>query len=183
MIVYQLSHFFIQLLGSCGKIEEGNQSDACLQQSDAEELKKDLLKISLWNHPNQLSEEMVRCMRNIFLCLSESSDFSSKASSSECLPSQSSPMGRPSPSLTSFSDSSFIPSTLRNPSSGTCKNYGILDQMDAFDPYGVNCKVNRRDTGCYSQAAEVSWMSVGKEQLEYASEALKGYRYDGQLIS
>lgn len=171
-----ISPFSLQLLGSCSKIEEGKQSDACLQPSDAEELKKDLLKINLWDHPNLLSEQMVKCMRKIFLCLSESSDISSKASSSECLPSQSSPVGQLSPSLTSLSDSSFIPSKIQNPSSWTRKICGLLSQVDTFDPYGVNGKLNWRDIGCYSLASEVSWMSVGQEQLEYASEALKGYR-------
>ena len=144
------------------------------------ELQKDLLETNLWNHPNQLSEEMVKCMRNIFLCLSESSDISSKASSSEYLPSQSSPVDQLSFSFTSFSDSSLRPQTFCNPSTGTYKFDEIMDQVDTFDPYGVNGKVNWRNIGSYSLAAEVTWMSVGKAQLEYAAEALKGYRYDAQ---
>lgn len=58
-----------------------------------------------------------------------------------------------------------------------------MDQVDGFDPYGVNGKVQSRNIGTYRLAAEVSWMSVGKAELEYASEALKGYRYDVLLTS
>ncbi|CAL9056703.1 uncharacterized protein LOC103989533 [Musa acuminata AAA Group] len=171
-----------QFIDHCDRVEEGNKIDACLQESNAVELKKDLLETNLWNDPNQLSEEMVKCMRNIFLCLSESSDISSKASSSEYLPSQSSPVDQLSFSFTSFSDSSLRPQTFCNPSTGTYKFDEIMDQVDTFDPYGVNDKVNWRNIGSYSLAAEVTWMSVGKAQLEYAAEALKGYRYlVGQL--
>ncbi|WOK92082.1 hypothetical protein Cni_G00773 [Canna indica] len=166
-----------ELLGSCSKVQEEIGMDTCFQQSDAEELKNDLLDTNPWNHPNHLSEEMVRCMRNIFLRLSESSDISSKASSSEYLPSPSSPVGRLSSTFTSFSDSSFIPSNSQNPSTGTHENHEVVDPVDAFDPYGVNGKVNWRNIGCYSLASEVSWMSVGKAQLEYAADALKGYRF------
>ncbi|URE42912.1 hypothetical protein MUK42_25437 [Musa troglodytarum] len=167
-----------ELLGSCNRVDEGNKMDVCLQQSDAVELKKDLLQTNLCNNPNQLSEEMVRCMRNIFLCLSESSDRCSKASSSDCFPSQSSPNDqRSSSSFTSFSDSSLIASPFRNPLNGTHQTDEVIDQVDVFDPYGVNGKVQSRNIGRYRLAAEVSWMSVGKAELEYASEALKGYRF------
>jgi hypothetical protein len=53
----------------------------------------------------------------------------------------------------------------------------MMNQARNLDPYKVNGKENRRDIGNYSSAAEVSWMSVGKEQLEYASEALKKFRF------
>jgi hypothetical protein len=33
------------------------------------------------------------------------------------------------------------------------------------------------DIGNYGLATEVSWMSVGKKQLEYASGALRKFRY------
>ncbi|THU52774.1 hypothetical protein C4D60_Mb10t07480 [Musa balbisiana] len=167
-----------ELLGPCNRVDEGNKMDVCLRQSDAAELKKDLLQRNLCNNPNQLSEEMVRCMRNIFLCLSESSDRYSKASSSDCLPSQSSPNDQRSfSSFTSFSDSSLISSPFRNPLNGTHQIDEIMDQVDGFDPYGVNGKVQSRNIGTYRLAAEVSWMSVGKAELEYASEALKVYKF------
>jgi hypothetical protein len=53
----------------------------------------------------------------------------------------------------------------------------MMNQARNLDPYKVNGKETRRDIGNYSSAAEVSWMSVGKEQLEYASEALKKFRF------
>lgn len=114
-------------------------------------------KRNLWTNPNQLSEEMVSCMRNIFLCLSESSK----------LPS--SPEGQ-----LSLSDSSAVPSMQRSTSVDSSQSE---DKSKDFDPYKVNKgKVNFRDIGSYRSATEVSWMSVGKEQLEYASDALMKFR-------
>ncbi|XP_078176191.1 uncharacterized protein LOC144569613 isoform X4 [Carex rostrata] len=114
-------------------------------------------KRNLWANPNQLSEEMVSCMRNIFLCLSESSK----------LPS--SPEGQ-----LSLSDSSAVPSMQRSTSVDSSQSE---DKAKDFDPYKVNKgKVNFRDIGSYRSATEVSWMSVGKEQLEYASDALMKFR-------
>ncbi|XP_042377114.1 uncharacterized protein LOC121970444 isoform X1 [Zingiber officinale] len=162
-----------ELLRSSNEVEEGKRLVACLQQSDAVEL-KDSVRTNLWNNPNKLSEEMVRCMRDIFLCLSEPSDTSSKASSSECLPYQPSPVSQPSPLMAS-SDSSFITSSSQNVSTDTRLSNEIVE-VDRFDPYGVNGKIKWRNIGCYSMAMEVSWMSVGKAQLEYAAEALKVYR-------
>lgn len=140
---------------------------------------KDSVSTDLWNNPNKLSEEMVRCMRDIFLCLSEPSDTASKASSSECFPYQPSPVNQPSPLMAS-SDSSFITSSSQNVSTDTRLSNEIVE-VDRFDPYGVNGKIKWRKIGCYSMAMEVSWMSVGKAQLEYAAEALKGYRYGALL--
>ncbi|XP_074590478.1 uncharacterized protein LOC141846356 [Curcuma longa] len=160
-----------ELLGSSYEVEEGNKLVACLQQPDAVK-SKDSGRTNLSNMSNKLSEEMVKCMRNIFLCLSEPSDITSKASLSECLPSQPSPVGQ----LASSSDSSFTISSSRKFSTETRLTNEIVDRVDRFDPYGVNGGVNWRNIGCYSFAMEVSWMSVGKTQLEYAAEALKGYR-------
>ncbi|XP_042457976.1 uncharacterized protein LOC122042099 isoform X2 [Zingiber officinale] len=160
-----------EVLGSSYGVEEGNKLVTCLQQPDAVKL-KDSGRTNLSNNSNKLSEEMVKCMRNIFLCLSEPSDITSKASLSECLPSQPSPVGQ----LASSSDSSFTISSSQKFSTETRLTNEIVDLVDRFDPYGVNSGVNGRNIGCYSFAMEVSWMSVGKIQLEYAAEALKGYR-------
>ncbi|PAN04049.1 hypothetical protein PAHAL_1G037800 [Panicum hallii] len=114
---------------------------------------------NLWNNPNELSEEMVRCMRNIFLRLSESSKISPKVSS-DCS----------SSSAERLSDDSN-------------HNDETMKEVRNFDPYKVNGKETRRDIGNYRSAAEVSWMSVGKDQLEYASEALKKFRFLVEQLS
>ncbi|PPD77212.1 hypothetical protein GOBAR_DD25847 [Gossypium barbadense] len=47
----------------------------------------------------------------------------------------------------------------------------------AYDPYGVSDKVDWTfSIGTYSKAIEVSWLSVGKKELEYAAMALKRFR-------
>lgn len=139
------------------------------------ELKYSKLK-NFWQLPNKLSEEMVACMINIFLRLSISPKSSSKASLPEFL-SSSYPAGNLScSSLTSFSDSSRLPSSIQT-SSEYIHNFEVMDQEYACDPYGVNERLNWRYIGKYSLANEVYWMSVGEAQLEYASEALKKFRF------
>ncbi|XP_047078706.1 uncharacterized protein LOC124689183 [Lolium rigidum] len=135
---------------------------------------------NLWNYPNQLSEEMVRCMRNIFLRLSESAKRPAKTSS-DC--SSSSAERLSGSTLASFSDSSILPSMLRSSSVDSNHNDVMMNQAKNLDPYKVNGKGTRRDIGNYCSAAEVSWMSVGKEQLEYASEALKKFRFLVEQLS
>jgi hypothetical protein len=167
---------------SCSVEKEDKEDD----KIDVLSFEQSILKLTsikgenLWNNPNQLSEEMVRCMRNIFLRLSESSKISPKtsldcsSSSAECLSGS---------TLASFSDSSIIPSMLRSPSVDSNHNDETVKEVRNFDPYKVNGKDNRRDIGNYRLAAEVSWMSVGKDQLEYASEALKKFRFATATLS
>ncbi|XXG81549.1 hypothetical protein AAC387_Pa09g2151 [Persea americana] len=157
-----------------------SQSTTISRPSDAnsvkEESNKDSLKRDYWHHPNKLSEEMVRCMRDIYLHLSDSSNLPSKFCSSECIPSPVSPHGHLSCySVASYSDSS-ITSLVRSPTVELQPTCGVLATGNAFDPYKVHGKLNWTDIGRYSLAAEVSWMSVGQKQLEYAAEALKGFR-------
>ncbi|XP_062224051.1 uncharacterized protein LOC133922654 isoform X2 [Phragmites australis] len=85
--------------------------------------------------------------------------------------------------LASFSDSSIIPSMLCSPSVDSNHNDETMKEVRNFDPYKVNGKEIRRDIGNYRSAAEVSWMSVGKDQLEYASEALKKFRFLVEQLS
>ncbi|KAG8069781.1 hypothetical protein GUJ93_ZPchr0006g42211 [Zizania palustris] len=160
---------------SCSIDKKGEEDE----KFDTLSFEQSILKITsmkggtLWNNPNQLSEEIVRCMRNIFLHLSESSKMLPKAS-----PDCSSSSERLSCStLASFSDSSIIPSMLQSPSIDSNRHDEIKTEVRNFDPYKVNGKESQRDIGIYHSAAEVSWMSVGKEQLEYASEALKKFRF------
>ncbi|KAJ6825418.1 uncharacterized protein M6B38_376045 [Iris pallida] len=163
--------------GSCSTSKEENEIVDSLQQSDTMDMKKSFILKNPWVDPNKLSEEMVRCMREIFICLAESSS-TSKASSSESLPSSFSPVGHLSwSSLTSFSDSSIMPSSMQSPTSEfnyTCEE---LDRENSFNLYSVNGKVNCINFGSYGLATEVCWMSVGKKQLDYAAEALKKFRF------
>jgi hypothetical protein len=131
---------------------------------------------NLWNNPNQLSEEMVRCMRNIFLSskISPKTSLDCSYSSAEC---------QSGSTLASFSDPSIMPSMLRSPSVDSNHNDETVKEVRNFDPYKVNGKDNRSDIGNYRLAAEVSWMSVGKDQLEYASEALKKFRFAAATLS
>ncbi|GKV03734.1 hypothetical protein SLEP1_g15985 [Rubroshorea leprosula] len=125
-------------------------------------INKDYFVENLWHHPNKLSEEMVLRMRDIFLFLAESS----KLSAPKYMASPSSPHSHFAHSLASFSDSSNKTSLASTPSRGK-----------TFDPYGVPGKVDWTSSiGPYSVAIEVSWLSIGKKELEYAAMALKRFR-------
>ncbi|KAJ8750831.1 hypothetical protein K2173_016012 [Erythroxylum novogranatense] len=123
-------------------------------------------------HPNRLSEEMVLCMRNIFIFLSDSS----KLSSSECMTS-SSPKGHlSSSSSASFSDSPTATCAPKN-SSTNILDSEVSGSYCKSDPYKVPGKLDWIESiGIYSTAIEVSWMTVGKKQMEYASGALQKFR-------
>ncbi|KAM0849419.1 hypothetical protein ACQ4PT_053760 [Festuca glaucescens] len=139
-------------------------------QSD---LKKGRMNGNMWKNPNQLSGEMVRCMRDIFLHLSRSSKISLKMTSDNSSSSAGCVSGS---TFTSVSDSSLMASVLRSPSVDSDHDDDIIHEVGNFDPYSVNGKEARRDIGNYCSVAEVSWMNICKEQLEYASDALQKFR-------
>ncbi|CAN1773810.1 hypothetical protein LINPERHAP1_LOCUS12669 [Linum perenne] len=128
----------------------------------------------LWHRPNQLSEAMVLCMRDIFLFLADSS----KISSSKSTVPPYSPKGQlPRSCLASFSDSHRDALLTRSSVGDMEQNSEDLASYLKFDPYGVPGKVEWSDgIGAYRNAVEVSWLSVGKKELEYASGALKRFR-------
>lgn len=136
--------------------------------------KNDYFMENLWHHPCHLSEEMVLCMRDIFLFLGDSS----KSSSSEHMASSSSPQGHLSySSLASFSDSPIMNPLARSPSVDINHDSEVFARDCVFDPYGVLHKGDlRRSIGIYGMAIEVSCLSVGKKELEYAAMALKRFR-------
>nr|AGT17090.1 hypothetical protein SHCRBa_084_G07_F_180 [Saccharum hybrid cultivar R570] len=126
--------------------------------------------------PNQLSEDIVRCMRNIFISLSDSCRDSSRNSSMENQQSIPSPTGNYSISaFWSLSEPSSISSWVQSPQVDLNYNNNLLASETVFDPYKAREKLSWADIGSYSAAAEVSWMSVGKKQLEYAAESLRKF--------
>ncbi|KAK2643442.1 hypothetical protein Ddye_025205 [Dipteronia dyeriana] len=130
----------------------------------------------LWDHPNQLSEEMVRCMKNIYMSLADSS-VPSKSSALESHCSSLSPRGHLSnSSWWSSSERSMISSWVPSPQIDIQSNCGVLASENVFNPYRVRGKLSWADIGNYGLTTEVSWMSVGKKQLEYASGALRRFR-------
>ncbi|CAI0442032.1 unnamed protein product [Linum tenue] len=112
---------------------------------------------------------MVRCMKNIFISLSSSTLYSQSSSVS--------PQGHLSnSSWWSSSERSILSSLVQSPQVDIQNNSEVLSPENVFDPYRVRGKLSWADIGNYALATEVSWMSVGKKQLEYASGALKKFR-------
>nr|CAD1831223.1 unnamed protein product [Ananas comosus var. bracteatus] len=116
-------------------------------------------------------------LRNIFISLADSSVVYSKSSAQEKLSSSPSPTGRYSvSSYWSLSEPQTTSSWEQSPQVvSECSNE-LLASEGAFDPYRDREKLRWADIGNYGLATEVSWMSVGKKQLEYAAEALKEFR-------
>ncbi|CAI0448227.1 unnamed protein product [Linum tenue] len=159
--------------GSREKLE-GKMEEKPPWSESVNEPNKDYFVEKLCHRPNQLSEAMVLCMRDIFLFLADSS----KLSSSKSSVAPSSPCDQlPHPSLPSFSDTNRDDSSTRSPILDKDQVSGVSTRSCKFDPYGVPGKVEWNEgIGAYSNAVEVSWLSVGKKELEYASGALKRFR-------
>ncbi|XP_021681933.2 uncharacterized protein LOC110665930 isoform X3 [Hevea brasiliensis] len=139
-------------------------------------LSKGMPPKGLWDYPNQLSEEMVRCMQNIFMSLADST-LPSKSSAMESQSLSVSPRGHFSnSSWWSSSERSVISSWVQSPQVDIQSNSEVLASENVFDPYRLHGKLSWADIGNYGLATEVSWMSVGKKQLEYASGALRRFR-------
>lgn len=128
-------------------------------------------------NPNHLSEDIVRCMRNIFISLSDSCREASRTTPSAAAESQRS---GPSPSgiaaFWSVSEPSSISSWVQSPQVDLNQNNNLLASETVFDPYKAREKLSWADIGGYGAASEVSWMSAGKKQLEYAAESLRKFR-------
>ncbi|KAB1218255.1 Rho GTPase-activating protein 7 [Morella rubra] len=157
------------------------KNSKCPQPVEFRKLPKGMPPNGLWDHPNQLSEEMVTCMKNIFLSLADSTiESKSAAPESHCSPLSprgTSPRGHlSSSSWWSSSERSAISSWMQSPQVDIQSNSEVLASDNVCDPYRVRGKLSWVDIGNYGQATEVSWMSVGKKQLEYAAGALRKFR-------
>ncbi|KAI8544867.1 hypothetical protein RHMOL_Rhmol08G0328200 [Rhododendron molle] len=154
------------------------------QPLDVDELSTDVRPKDLWDNPNRLSEEMVRCMKNIFISLADSTA-RLKSSASETQYSSLSPCGHLSNSSMLLSERSRMSSGVQSPQLNKQYNPEVLATENTFDPYRVGCKLSWGDIGSYRLATEVSWMSVGRKQLEYAAGALRRFRlsFDQILFS
>ncbi|KAG6491751.1 hypothetical protein ZIOFF_046689 [Zingiber officinale] len=88
----------------------------------------------LWNHPNQLAKEIVRCMKNIFISLADVSTVSSRMSS-DIVRLPSSPADNFSISSHCSISESSISSWVDSPQIGQQYNKDILATGSIFDPY------------------------------------------------
>ncbi|XP_074287938.1 uncharacterized protein LOC141613099 [Silene latifolia] len=135
----------------------------------------------LWNHPNLLSEEMVRCMRSIFISLAECPPSSNSTTMDSprltTMDNPRSPHAQHSNTLPwSLSEHLMVPMWAKSPQIELPHDSEVLGAENAFDPYKVSGKLSWLDIGRYEFATEVFWMSVGKRQLEYAAGSLRRFR-------
>lgn len=163
------------VLFCCEKQESTKIDGKSCQPADFRKLPKGMPPKGIWDQPNLLSEEMVRCMKNIFMSLADS-DVSTKSSVGESQCSAQSPHEHlPNSLWWSSSERSTTSSWVQSPQVDV-KNCEVLAPGNACDPYRVRGKLSWADIGSYGSSIEVSWMSVGKKQLEYAAGALRRFR-------
>jgi hypothetical protein len=117
--------------------------------------------------PNQLAEELVRCMAAIYCKLANPPlpKFSSLSPSS-------------SSSSTTTHESSHEFSNLHgswSPGSQTDNTSSEMDGCIMPDPYSVK-DVGGEDVGPYCSMVEVPWICVDKDRLTYATQALHNFR-------
>lgn len=129
----------------------------------------------LLSDPNRLSEEMVRCMVDIYCHLAEPSGESNFFP--ECPLSPCSHTGRlsTSSSYSSQSDSS-LPSGAYSPEMDPVQYGDVMGSVSTLDPYKAMGKLPWANIGPYTDAFEVPWLSVGKDQLEYVAHSLGKFR-------
>lgn len=154
---------------------------SCQHEEELMKLPKAMSIKGLWDYPNKLSEEMVRWMKNIFISLADSALPCQSSTSHTSHLSPISPNGHllnSNSSWWSSSDRSLISSWLQSPLVDVRSNLEVLALENICDPYRVRGKFSWADIGNYGLATEVSWMSVGKKQLEYAAGALRRFRWN-----
>ncbi|MQL93459.1 hypothetical protein Taro_026102 [Colocasia esculenta] len=157
----------------CGKPIKIKKASTQLHKMDLK-MKKGISK-GLWEYPNMLSEEMVRCMKDIFITLADVAGHPKSLFSGELQPSLS-PNGHLLSSPCVLSEPSTVSPCGQSPQVDLQFNNRILDMDGSCDPYKFLGKVCWADIGNYRLATEVSWMSVGKSQLEFAAVALRKFR-------
>ncbi|CAH2037309.1 unnamed protein product [Thlaspi arvense] len=147
----------------------------CRKDHRAQPKSKLVKSLRSYDNANELSKEMIRCMRNIFVSLGETSAGSKSSQEITGL----SPRKSPSSSSTWWSPSehSRISKWVQSPRIDIQKNSDVLaTESNAFDPYRVQGKLGWADIGSYRSATEVASMSVEEKRLGYASEELWRFR-------
>ncbi|KAK4774922.1 hypothetical protein SAY86_009857 [Trapa natans] len=178
-VLSEIKHKSVDSVASVTNISRGMDVELCHSKEELRKLPMEIPLKGLWDHPNKLSEEMVRCMKNIFISLADSALPCQSSLPQSSYLSPISPHGNLSNSNSSWwssSERSLISSWVQSPQVDVHSNLEVLALENACDPYRVRGKLSWVDVGSYGLATEVSWMSVGKNQLEYAAGALRRFR-------
>ncbi|CAK9194403.1 unnamed protein product [Sphagnum jensenii] len=142
------------------------------KSTDDEDL-EGLRWIEMPPNANKLSEEMVQCISKIYCQLRDSNNGGILLAGNQ---SPTSHLGNlVASSLSSVSESSLLSFT-RSPLQSLQSQENIMATDATSDPYKSRGKLSWADVGPYNQVIEVRWLSVGKEQLEYAAHALGKFR-------
>ncbi|XP_073387785.1 uncharacterized protein [Physcomitrium patens] len=131
------------------------------------EIEKNFDLFASFKKPNELSELMVRCMISIYRQLAHSNIKTKVSPTSTSTP-------KTNPSASSLAESSFL-SVARSPLVDL-RSKTVLGNDDSPDPFKARDKIPWADIGPYAHVLEVSWLSVGKDQLEFAADALRTFK-------
>ncbi|XP_024370432.1 uncharacterized protein [Physcomitrium patens] len=127
-----------------------------------------------FNTPNELSEQMVRCMISIYRHLADSNNTNKESSPLGKTQSPTSPFTATTNLSASVSESSLL-SVIRSPLVDL-RSKEVLGNEASPDPFKSRGKIPWADIGPYAHAMEVGWLSVGKDQLEFAAQALRSFK-------
>ncbi|KAI4380308.1 hypothetical protein MLD38_006513 [Melastoma candidum] len=152
------------------QIAESDNTDHSLCHINRPPCKDDSISLS----PNHLSEEMISCMRDIFLQFSSSEEYSSAQiiSSPTALQRE----------LSNCSSTLLIPESpfmecMENKLRGWENSRDDFSEGSIFNPYKLPGQLEwNRNNGDNGMAIEVSSLSVGKKELLYVAVALKRFR-------
>lgn len=109
----------------------------------------------------------MRCMISIYRQLAHSNIKTKVSPTSTSTP-------KTNPSASSLAESSFL-SVARSPLVDL-RSKTVLGNDDSPDPFKARDKIPWADIGPYAHVLEVSWLSVGKDQLEFAADALRTFK-------
>jgi hypothetical protein len=131
--------------------------------------------VSSFKSPNELSEEMVQCMISIYRHLADSNNTTEESSSLDNTRSPSSPFtATTNLSASSLPESSLL-SVTRSPLVDL-RSKEVLGNDASPDPFKSRGKIPWADIGPYARVLEVSWLTVGKDQLDFAAQALRSFK-------
>jgi hypothetical protein len=146
-------------------VDTDAEKEDVYESRESVEMENDYGLASSFKSPNELSEEVVQCMISIYRHLAESNNTAEESSSLD---------NTQSPSTSSLSESSLL-SVTRSPLVDL-RSKEVLGSDASPDPFKTRGKIPWADVGPYARVLEVSWLTVGKDQLDFAAQALRSFK-------
>jgi hypothetical protein len=156
-------------------LDTAAQNENGYESQESVEIKNIYDLAASFKSPNDLSEQMVRCMIGIYRHLADSNNTTKDSSPLGSTQSPTSSFtAKTNASALSLSESSLL-SVARSPLVDL-RSKEVLGNVNSPDPFKSRGKIPWADIGPYAHVLEVPWLSVGKDQLEFAAQALRSFK-------